>query len=53
MNFFDVLFWMGMLCFIPIGVIVVRDALQAAPSLPQIRKDLDDATRKEPVRATV
>jgi hypothetical protein len=26
MNFFDVLFWMGMLCLIPVIFVVVRDA---------------------------
>ena len=34
MNFFDVLFWMGMLCLFPVMVVVIRDAKSATPRLP-------------------
>ncbi|MFZ2652505.1 MAG: hypothetical protein WA210_20580 [Burkholderiaceae bacterium] len=31
MNFFDVLFWMGALCLVPIVIAIIRDALSEAP----------------------
>jgi hypothetical protein len=31
MNFFDVLFWMGMLCLLPIVIAILRDARSATP----------------------
>jgi hypothetical protein len=34
MNFFDVLFWMGMLCLFPVMVVVIRDAKSANPRWP-------------------
>jgi hypothetical protein len=34
MNFFEILFWMGMLCFLPILIIVIRDAYRATRPLP-------------------
>ena len=30
MNFFDVLFWMGVMCLLPIGIAIVRDGLREA-----------------------
>jgi len=36
MNFFDVLFWMGMLCFFPVIVVIIRDAIKATRLLPEI-----------------
>jgi hypothetical protein len=33
MNFFEILFWMGMLCLFPVLAVVVRDAFSAIPSL--------------------
>ena len=36
MNFFDVLFWMGMLCLVPVIIVVVRDAMSVTPRLPEM-----------------
>ena len=37
MHFFEVLFWMGMLCFLPVFVVVIRDAMKAVPPSPEVR----------------
>jgi hypothetical protein len=42
MSFFEVLFWMGMLCLAPIVVVVIRDAIQAA------RKEAATYSRQDP-----
>ncbi len=34
MNFFDVLFWMGMLCLFPVIFVVIRDATSASRRFP-------------------
>lgn len=34
MNFFDVPFWMGMLCLFPVVIVVIRDTMSATPRLP-------------------
>ena len=36
MNFFDVLFWMGMLCLFPVIIVIVRDAKSATQRLPEM-----------------
>jgi hypothetical protein len=37
-NFFDVLYWMGMLCLVPIIGAVIRDARRQAASSPETQR---------------
>lgn len=47
MNFFDILFWMGMLCLTPVPVIAVNDALRRTR---QGRSVFDDSALDETLR---
>jgi hypothetical protein len=43
MNFFEILFWMGMLCLFPVLIVVVRDAFRTVRSLPRFLSDASPA----------
>jgi hypothetical protein len=39
MNFFEILFWMGMLCLVPVLFVVGRDMFRVAPSWRRLLPD--------------
>ena len=51
MSFFEVLFWMGILCLAPVCFVVAHDALRNTVSLPGNRDNVDLTMRPAPIRA--
>ena len=49
MNFFEVLFWMGMLCLFPVVIVVIRDRQSAT----QILHGMSSATSSSREQVTM